>query len=147
MQTRPIHPLWSAIAAAFVLAVVPSCGGGTKHDANNREIAWTYGPTSGTARSEHLIATGTKGPGALAKGWKCRLSDGRTLTVRPYELAESHALFDKVTMIVTLFEANGDELESFHSEAITATNATFAFEITAAAAGSLHDVVIWFKDV
>lgn len=145
MQARQIHrPLGSA-ALAFLLAVMPSCGSEQKYDWKNREIPWTYGPVKGGATSEHLRGTGTQGSGAIAVGWKCRLSDGVRLTVTSYDLAQSHSLFGKVLMSVGLYDNKGKQLEMVRTEAITAENATFSFEITEAVAKPLYDVVIWFR--
>ncbi|MEO6597638.1 MAG: hypothetical protein ABIP94_23080 [Planctomycetota bacterium] len=146
MRPRQIHHPVGSAALAFLLAAVPSCGSETKYDWKNREIAWRYGPTTGTARSEHLTATGTKGAGAITEGWQCRLSDGKRLTVEPYHLAQSHALFGKVAMVVGLFDKEGKQLESLRSAAITAQDATFSFEIAEAVAQLLYDVVIWFRE-
>ncbi len=144
MRSRPVHYRHGYAALALLLALVPSCGSETKYDWKNREIPWTYGPTTGTARPEHLTGTGTKGGSAIAKGWKCRLSDGKRLTVKPYQLAQSHTLFGKAVMIVGLFDKNGEQLDSIRSDAIAAENATFSFELTEAMAKTLHDLVIWF---
>ena len=144
MRARQIHHPLRHVALAFLLAAVPSCGRETTYDWKNREIPWTYGPMTGTATSEHISGTGTNGAGAIAKGWQCRLSDGKRLSVQPYQLAESHALFGKALMIVGLFDKNGKELQTVRSEAITARNATFSFEITEAVATPLYDLVIWY---
>jgi hypothetical protein len=134
------------VALAFLLAAVASCGSETAYDWKNRDVGWTYGPTTGTATPEHLAGTGTAGAGAIAEGWKCLLKDARQLTVQPYHLAPSHALFGKVGMLVGLYDKTGKQLEMVRSPAITADNATFTFEISEAVAKSLHDVVIWFSE-
>lgn len=137
------HPLRYA-GLAFLLSAVPACGSETPYDSKNREIAWTYGPTTGGATRVHLTATGTKGPGAIAKGWKCRLVDGKRVTVNPFELAQSHELFGKVAINLGLFDKNGKQIETIRTEAITAQNATFSLEITEAVSKQLCDAVIWF---
>lgn len=140
---RPIHHT----ALAFLMAAAAACGGKTAGDAKSREIAWTYGPTTGGATAEHVQGTG-KGSGApIAQGWQCRLHDGRRLTVRPYQLAETHALFGKVAMSFGLFDKTGKELETVRSEAVTAQNATFTFELTDTVASQLWDLVIWYCKV
>lgn len=124
--------------------IVPACSNKAPYDWKNREIAWTYGPTKGGATLEHLKGTGTKGPGPIAVGWKCRLSDGSKLEVKPYQLSKEHALFGKTKMTIGLFDKSGKKLESFRSEVITADNATSSFELQEAVAKSLWDVVIWY---
>lgn len=144
MRVLHFHQALPYVVLSCLLATVPSCKSQKKYDWKNREIAWTYGPTTGAARSEHLIGTGTKGARAIAEGWKCRLSAGKHLTVKPYKLAASHALFGKATMIISLFDKTGAKIATIRSEAITAQNATFSFEITEDLAKPLYDLVIWF---
>jgi len=134
-------------AFAFLLAASTACGSSTAVDPDNREIPWTYGPTTGTASSEHLRGTGSRGGAAIAKGWKCRLQDGKRLTVTPYELAPSHPLFGKVAMGVSLFDKAGKEIGAFVSPAISAQAATFTFDLTDAVATQLWDLVIWYRTV
>ena len=141
---RPV-PLHHAIAGLLVTAWA-SCGQAEPYDWRNRDVDWTYGPTNPTARAEHLRATGTKGGAAIAEGWKVRLSDASRLTVRPYRLAQSHPLFGEVVMSISLFDRDGKRLETVQSEAVTATNATFAFDVSEDLARSLYDVVIWFRE-
>lgn len=144
MHSGRIHVMLTGAVLGAALAALPSCGSEQQYDWKNREIPWTYGPTTGTARPEHLSGTGTTGGDAISKGWKCRLSDGSRLTVAPFELAESHELFGKAGMNVGLFDRHGEQLDSRRSEAITAENATFTFEIDAEVGKQLHDLVIWF---
>ena len=137
-----------SLCALLLLVTVTgaACGGEAPYDPNNREISWTYGPTTGTARSEHLLATGTKGKGPIARGWQLRLQDGKTLSVRPFELSDSHALFGTAVMRIGLFDKTGDQIGLVRTEPITADNAAFSFELEAADAKRLHDVVLWFAD-
>lgn len=147
MRAGPFSsPFLPAAAVAMLVATMPSCGSEPPYDWKNREIPWTYGPTNSTATREHLNATGTKGPGAIAKGWSCRLRDGKELVVQPYQLASTHALFGKVLMNVGMFDASGKQLGSFRSAAITAENASSTFEVTEEVARPLCDVVIWFRE-
>lgn len=139
-QDRSLH----AAALAFLLVATASCGRDMAADPKNREVPWTYGPTTGGATSEHVQGTGKQGSAAIAKGWQFRLQDGKRLTVRPYQLAESHPLFGKVAMSVGLFDKTGKELGTVDSAAITAQNATFTFELTDTVANQLCDVVIWY---
>ena len=132
-------------AALAAMLLMQCCGTEQKYDWKNRDIAWTYGPQNGGATSEHLAGSGKKGPGAIAVGWKCRLSEGKTLTVKPYQLSASHALFGKVIMIIGLFDKTGKQLETVRSEVITAEQATSSLELTEELAKSLYDVVIWFR--
>ena len=146
MRARQIHPL-IATALVFFMAALPSCGSKPDYDWKNREIHWTYGPRTGAATSEHLTGTGTKGSGAIAAGWNCRLSDGKQLTVKPYQLAESHTLFGNAKMIIGLFDRTDQRLDTVRTEAITDKNATFTFELQEAVAKPLTEVVIWFGKV
>ena len=145
MRARQKRPVLRPAALALLLATVPSCGAETKFDWKNRELSWVYGPTADTATYEHLAATGNKGKGPIAKGWKCRLSDGRQLLVEPYELSSSHALFGKVIMIVGLFDSSGNQIETVRSAPITASNASFSFDLSEDVAKPLYDLVIWFQ--
>lgn len=129
---------------AALLLTLPSCEEAKKYDWKNREITWTYGPTSGAATSAHLNGTGKKGS-PLAAGWKLHLSDGNKLTVKPYKLAKSHSLFGNCKMIISLFNKGSEQLHTVTSDAITAENATFSFELTEAQAKPIWDSVIWFR--
>lgn len=138
----PFHPT----AFAFLL-VATACGDKAAVDPNNREVSWIYGPTKGGASAEHVRGTGKEGGAAVAKGWQCRLQDGKRLTVKPFELAESHALFGKVVMVVGLYDKNGKDLTTVTSTPLTAENAAFTFELTDAVAKELWDLVIWYRKV
>jgi len=134
----------ATLAMASLLLTLPSCEEAKKYDWKNREISWTYGPTRGAATSVHLNGTGTKGS-PIAAGWKVLLSDGKTLTVKPYKLAKSHALFGKCKMIISLFNKGSEQIHTMQTEAITADNATFTFELTEEQAKPAWDSVIWFR--
>lgn len=133
-------------AAALLLAALAACGGETV-DPGNREIPWTYGPTTGGATAEHARGTGSGGGAAIARGWQCRLQDGKQLTVQPYQLAPSHPLFGKVLLVIGLFDKTGKQLSTVLSPTVTAQNATFTFELTDAVANELWDLVIWYRAV
>lgn len=147
MQARQLSPVCSLAALAFLFAALPSCGAEKKYDWKNREIPWSYGLTNDTATKVHLTGTGKKGPGAISKGWQCRLVDGKNLVIKPFELASSHALFGKVILSVGLFDQGGKQIGAFKSGTVTAENATFTFELTEAVAKPLLDVVIWYLEV
>jgi hypothetical protein len=142
-HVRPTLPATVVLLSAAVAA----CGSRVASDPRNREISWTYGPTTGGATAEHVQGTGTKGGSPIAKGWQCRLQDGKRLTVHPYELAPSHPLFGKVVMVFGLFDKTGKPLETVCSDAVTAQNATFTFELTEDVATRLWDLVIWYREV
>ena len=144
MRPRQNHHLSRYALLMLLLAAASACGSKTPYDWKNREIAWVYGPTSGGATSEHLKGTGSRGPGPIAVGWKCRLSDGNKLTVKPYQLSKSHALFGKAKMIIGLFNKGGEKIDTVRTDTITAKNATFSLEIKEDVAKPLWDVVIWF---
>lgn len=145
MHMRAHLRLIRPAAVAFLLVVVAACSKAA--DPNNREVSWTYGPTTAEATAEHAQGVGGKNGPAIAKGWQCRLQDGKRLVVRPYQLASSHPLFGKVVMSVGLFDKTGKDIETVRSGPITAENATFTFELTEAAAGRLYDLVIWYRKV
>ncbi|MBL8749280.1 MAG: hypothetical protein JNK78_08970 [Planctomycetes bacterium] len=133
-----------SVAAAFLFAVA-ACGEQTRSDPANREVPWTYGPVSEVASAEHSQGVGGKSGPGVTKGWKCRLEGGKRLVVRPYELASSHPLFGKVVLAVGLFDKNGKDIETVTSGVITATNATFTFDLTEASASRLWDLVLWYR--
>lgn len=134
----------SCFALATTLAVFAACGKSTPADPKNREIPWTYGPTTGASSAEHMTGTGKKGGAALSKGWQCRLQDGKRLLVQPYQLAGSHPLFGKVALNVGLFDKTGKQLGEQTSPKLAAGNATFTLEIDEAVAAQLYDVVFWY---
>lgn len=141
MRTR----LHRSLATAILLATVTACGGSVDVDPNNRELAWSYGPVTGTSTPEHARGTGNEGGEAVAKGWKVRLQDGKRLVVTPYQLAASHPLFGKVTLAVGLFAQNGDQLAMRNSEVLTATTNELVFEVDEAQVKRLWDVVFWYR--
>lgn len=147
MSIRAQLPPIRRTALALVVATTASCGSRIAADPKNREIPWTYGPTTGGATSAHVQGTGKKGGAPMAKGWKCRLYDGKRLTVEPYHLAQAHPLFGKFVMSFGLFDKAGKQLTTMRSEAVTPQNATFTFEITEAVATQLWDLVIWYVEV
>jgi hypothetical protein len=140
-EPRPLHRL----AAALLVAATAACGGGTAADPNDREISWAYGPTAGGATAEHVAGTGKDGGAAIAKGWQCRLRDGKRLVVRPYQLAPTHPLFGKVVMSFGLFDKAGQQIGTVLSPTVTAEKASFEFELADAEAGRLWDLVIWYR--
>jgi len=142
-----VRRLFLPATIATLLTVAGACGSNTPADPRNREIPWTYGPTTGGATPEHVRGTGTKGGPPVAAGWQCRLHDGARLTVVPFQLAEHHPLFGKVALTVGLFDKDGKQITSFRSAAITAQNATAAFDLTGDVATRLLDVVLWYGSV
>lgn len=128
-----------------LLLVMAACGSGTVADPGNREVPWTYGPTTGGATAEHARGTGSDGGAAIAKGWQCRLQDSKRLVVRPYQPASSHPLSGKVKMVIGLFDKAGKDLATVVSPTVTAPAATFTFELEDAVAKNLWDVVIWYR--
>jgi hypothetical protein len=145
MRLRPHRHRVGPAPLALLLAAATACGSGTATDRHDREIPWTYGPTTSVATAEHARGTGSEGGAAIAKGWQCRLQDGRHLTVRPFQLASAHPLFGKVTMSVGLFDKTGQQLATLRSPVLTAENATFAFELDEAVADQLWDLVFWYR--
>ncbi|MFY9341087.1 MAG: hypothetical protein WAT39_01270 [Planctomycetota bacterium] len=130
-----------------LLAAVAACGSRVAGDPNSREIPWTYGPTTGGATAQHVQGTGKQGGAPVARGWQCRLHDGKRLVVRPFQLAESHPLFGKVAMSFGLFDKTGKELGMVRSGAVTAQGATFTFELAADVASRLVDLVVWYCEI
>ena len=131
-------------ASSALLLFAAACGSRVAADPNQREIAWTYGPTNGGATAEHVQGTGRKGGPAIAKGWQCRLLDGKRLSIQPYQLAASHPLFGKVMMSIDLFDKTGKKIGSVRSAMLTAGNASSTFEIAPDVAARLWDVVIYY---
>lgn len=143
MHSRSRLPF--ACLAAFALLVLPTaCSSEVAKDPNNREIAWSYGPTQGGATQEHLIGSGTQGDGPVAKGWQCRLVDKKRLTIQPFSLAKSHPLFDQVVLVIGLFDQTGAQLATVRSAPVTAANASFSFDVEPDVAAKLWDIVIWY---
>ena len=134
------------LATVFVVlsSLATACKNRVANDPNDREVPWTYGPMQGGASAEHLAGAGKKDGPAIAKGWQCRLQENKRLVVRPYQLAESHPLFDKVSLSIGLFDKTGGQLGMLRSGKLTAGNAASTFEIDAATAGRPYDVVLWY---
>lgn len=147
MCTRAHPSPFRRLCLLFLLSAAGACGSRTATDPGNREVAWTYGPTTGGATAEHVQGTGGKGGAAIARGWQCRLQDGKRLTIVPYQLASSHPLFGKVRMSVGLFDKTGKQIASIDSGVITAQNAAFTFELSDDVARQLWDLVIWYCTV
>ncbi|MBX3464955.1 MAG: hypothetical protein KF830_17440 [Planctomycetes bacterium] len=139
----PYLTLPTVLASALLLHA--ACGGHAADDARGREIGWTYGPTTGGASALHVQGTGTKRGEPVAQGWQLRLRDTRLMVV-PYRLAASHALFGKVALSIGLFDVEGKPIGTVRSPAVTAGQADFAFELEAAVAARLWDVVIWYVE-
>ena len=83
----------------------------------------------------------------MAQGWRCELSDGKTLTVRPYKLERQHEMFGKAGLVVGLFNRDSQQIETLRTSAITADNATFSFELDAATAEAVYDLILWYGKV
>lgn len=138
-----------SLAALAVLLSPVACSKQDQptYDWRNRELAWKYGPTTGTATPEHLAGTGTRGPGAMAEGWKCVIQDGNKLTVRPYKLAEDHAMFGRSGLVIGLFDKQSKRMSILRTEAITADNATFSFDLDEATCEQVYDLILWYGEV
>lgn len=133
----------------LVAAGAAAAGCGRKAaDPNDREVPWTYGPTTGGASAEHVGGTGAgKGGRALSKGWQCRLLDQKRLVVRPYQLAGDHPLFGKVALNIGLFDKSGAQIGMVRSGPVTKDAAEFPFELEDEVVRRLWDAVIWFVPV
>jgi hypothetical protein len=131
-------------AAALAFALLAACGKPVPTDPNNREIPWNYGPRTNDSTAAHLGGTGTKGGAAIAKGWQCRLVDGKQLVVRPYQLSSSHPLFDKVVLSVGLFDKNGKPIVQHMSELLTAKTEALTFDVTPEQASKLYDLILYY---
>lgn len=150
MRARAIQRhLHTAVAAALLLVALPSCGGsgaGSGGDTwRDRELAWRYGPTSGTAAPTHRAGAGTTGA-PLAEGWRVHIVGGSKLTAAAYRLAKEHPLFGKAALAVALYDRDGKSIEMLVSPPITAANARFEFAIDEAVAKRTHDAILWFRD-
>ena len=147
MPVRHIHSCRRLAPLALLLVVTSSCGTEEPYDWKNRRIGWTYAPTNGTALPEHMSAAGAyKGSAALAKGWRFQLTDGKKLSLGPYQIADSHPQFGKVAMTIGLFDKTGKELASLQTAVVTREQAEFSFDLAEEVAEPLHDVVIWFSE-
>lgn len=142
MSTCALRPL--ALLLLLLPVTAAACGDVAVADPNNRDIPWTYGPVSGVSTAEHARGSGSEGGAAVAKGWQCRLQDGKQLVVRPYGLAPSHPLFDKVALSIGLFDKTGKQLSTLRSPVLTAANATFTLELAPDVAAALWDLVFWY---
>lgn len=143
MQTGP-RSRRSFVVAAAVLAVVAACSKGAPPDPKNREVPWSYGPTTADATNEHLVATGKKGGAAVSAGWKCRLQDGKALLVQPFKLAASHPMFDKVVLSIGLYDKADQLLTRVQSEPITAATTGFTFPVDEATAAKLASLTFFY---
>ncbi|MGC6487088.1 MAG: hypothetical protein ACON4Z_05555 [Planctomycetota bacterium] len=135
--------LRAGLALAVVLA---SCGGEPEpaYDWRNRDLAWKYGPTTGTAPLEHLLGTGTKRGEPVAEGWRCELRGGKTLTVKPFRLASQHEIFGKAGLVVGLFDKQSEQITTLRGDALTAQNATSTFELDEEIAERVYDLILWY---
>ncbi|MFN3240157.1 MAG: hypothetical protein ACE37K_01450 [Planctomycetota bacterium] len=126
------------------------CGGEDKptYDWRNRELAWRYGPTTGTATPEHLAGTGKLGQGAMAEGWKCELRGGTELTVRPFRLADEHRMFGKAGLVLALFDKSEQRITVLRTDQpVTKENATFTFTLDEATGKKVYDLILWYGKV
>jgi hypothetical protein len=147
MPDRACRSASPFVVPLLAAAALVACGREPATDPANRKIPWSYAPTTGGAAPEHRRATGAEGGKAVAEGWRCRLQDGRTLTVQPYKPAASHPLFGKVALTIGLFDQQGRDLATFVSPVLTATPETWTFELAETVARDLCDVVIWIRSV
>ena len=135
-----------AFAFAFAFATLASCGGDPeKYDWRNRELAWKYGPTRGTASPTHLRATGTRGGKPLAQGWRIHLVDGHRMTVQPYRLAPEHKLFGKTTLAIEMFDKNSEPIDTLVTDPLTRDRASFTFELDEGIARRVYDLILWYR--
>lgn len=132
------------LTATLLLATAGACGNRLAPDPNNREVAWSYGPTNGGASPEHVQGTGANGGTAIARGWQCRLQDGKRLVITPYELATKHPLFGKVTLAVGLYDATGAPIELRQAGTVTATTTSFTLDLSDATVARLSDLVFCY---
>ena len=136
----------AAIICAFACLWTAGCGGDTEpaYDWRNRELAWKYGPTHGTAPLEHLLGTGKKRGKPMAEGWKCVLRDGEKLVIRPFRPAAKHEMFGKAGLVVGLFNRAEDQITTLRTPAITKDNFTFTLELDEETARAVYDLVLWY---
>jgi hypothetical protein len=137
------------VLAALALGLAtPSCSDAERpaYDWRNRELAWKYGPTTGTATPEHLAGTGTRGAGPIAEGWKCVLEGGNKLHIRPYRLAEKHAMFGKAGLVVGLFDKQSQRMSILRTDAITEERATFSFDLDEETCKKVYDLILWYGE-
>lgn len=147
MRTRdPLRQFASAALTPLLVVALAACGSDAAADPNHRKIEWTYGPTSGTASQEHVAGTGKAGP-PIAKGWTIHLVDGKRLTVDPYQLSSAHPLFGKVVLSIGLFDKDSKDIGTVRSGTLTATKASFSFDLADDVAKRLFDVVIWYQAI
>lgn len=145
MHRLPARRPLLALVQVGLLGLAAACGG-KPAAVDGREIAWTYGPTAGGATKEHLHGTGTKGGAPLAQGWQCRLQPGGRLVVRPYQPATVHPLYGKVGLRIGLFDQGGKQLAAVRTGVLTAAATSHEFELDAAVAAQLWDVVLWYSE-
>lgn len=144
MHVRLLRPLSYASLLASALALV-GCAEEAPYDWRNRELAWKYGPTSGTASQTHMLGTGTKGKGAIAQSWHLHLKDAHTLSLKPYQLASQHELFGRAKVAVQLFDKQSQSIETYVTEPVTAETEVFDFEIDEAVAKRAYDAILWYR--
>lgn len=143
MQTGPRSRGSLPLALASLLAIA-ACGKSMAPDPKNREIPWSYGPTTADATSEHLLATGTKGGAKLSVGWKCRLQEGKELLVTPYQLSASHPMFDKVVLSIGLYDKADKLMTRVQSEPLTPATKGFTFPVDEATALKLATLTFYY---
>jgi hypothetical protein len=149
MNPRHLQAVAWTLLSAALCATAASCGGGNErpsYDWRNRELAWKYGPTTGTASPQHLLGTGTKRGAPIAEGWKVDLSEGAKLTVRPYKLAAQHELFGKAGLIVALYDKASQQIEVLRTPAIGPGQATFTLDVDPAVAKATYDLILWYGE-
>lgn len=145
----PSFPVRTAAGLALC-AMLTACGAKDQpaYDWRNRDLAWKYGPTTGTATPEHLAGTGKQGKAAMAEGWKCELSGGTKLTIRPFRLADQHPMFGKAGLVVGLFDKSEQRMTVLRTDKpVTKENATFTFDLDEATGKKVYDLILWYGKV
>lgn len=136
----------AAAACAFACALIAACGGADEqaYDWRNRDLAWKYGPTHGTATREHLLGTGTLRGEAMAEGWRCELVEGKRLTIKPFRLADEHELFGEAGLVVSLFDRQEEEITTLRTTAVNRGAATFSLDLDEATARAVSDLILYY---
>ena len=136
----------AAVTCALACALLSGCGSSKDeaYDWRNRDLAWKYGPTHGTATREHLLGTGTMRGEAMAQGWRCALVGGEKITIAPFRLADEHELFSQACLVVSLFDRQEEEITTLRTAAIEKGAATFSLELDEATARAACDLILYY---
>ena len=136
----------AAVTCVLAFALLSGCGGSkdAAYDWRNRDLAWKYGPTHGTATREHLLGTGTLRGEAMAEGWRCELVEGKQLSIRPFRLADEHELFGEACLVVSLFDRQEEEITTLRTTAVNQGAATFSLDLDEATARAVCDLILYY---